>query len=225
MTRWLIVSLILTALALGGALVLMLLWPGLIRESVPVHWDINMQPDGFVSREGFLPYLLIFPGVMALLVLLMWLLPKLSPKNFEVERFGDTWGYVFTLIVGLFAYLFALQVWASSLEDPLNNVWFGRLFIAGFFVMFALMGNVMGKVQRNFWMGIRTPWTLASDAVWVRTHRLAAWTWMPLGIVGAVLVLLGVPPLYAFVLLAVGALWPVLYSLILYKRLQREGRV
>jgi uncharacterized membrane protein len=74
-------------------------------------------------------------------------------------------------------------------------------------------------------MGVRTPWTLASDAVWVRTHRMAAWTWMPMSIVGAAMVLLGAPYWIAFVLLTVAVLWPALYSLILYKRLQREGKV
>ena len=100
-----------------------------------------------------------------------------------------------------------------------------RPFIAGFFVLFGLIGNQMGKVQRNFWMGVRTPWTLASEAVWVRTHRHAAWLWVATGLVGAVMVLVGVPFLIAFALLMVSALWPVLYSLIIYKRLQREGRV
>src|SRR5262245_13625795 len=109
MTRWLIVSLTLTVLAFAAALGVGWYAPGLLQERIPIHWDINMQPDGFVTREQFLPYLLIFPGVMALMVLLMWGLPLISPKNFEVERFSNTWGYVFTLLVGLFGYLFALQ--------------------------------------------------------------------------------------------------------------------
>ncbi len=225
MTRWLIVSLTLTGLALATALAVCWVWSDALQERIPIHWDINMQPDGWVVREHFLPYLLIFPGLMALLVLLMWGLPLISPKNFEVERFASTWGYVFTLIIALFGYLCTLQIWAATLENAAQHVWFGRLFIAGFFVMFALLSNVIGKVQRSFWMGVRTPWTLASEAVWVRTHRLAAWTWMPMGIIGAILVLVGVPFWIAFVLLVIGVLGPVLYSLILYKRLQREGRV
>ncbi len=225
MTRWFIVSLALTVLTFVAAVALAWGFPGVLLERIPIHWDINMHPDGWATREQFLPYLLIFPGVMGLMVLLMWLLPLISPRNFEVERFSNTWGYVFTLLVGLFGFLFALQIWAATQEDATQDVWFGRLFIASFFVMFALLSNVIGKVQRNFWMGVRTPWTLASEAVWVRTHRLAAWTWMPLGILGAILVLVGVPIWIAFVLLMIGVLWPAAYSLILYKRLQREGRL
>jgi uncharacterized membrane protein len=225
MTRWLGISLTMTLGALALALVVTLGCPQMLQERIPIHWDINMQPDGYVSRDGFLPTLLIFPGVMALLIVLMWGLPKISPRNFEVDRFGGTWGYVFTMIVGLFAFLFCMQIWAAIDENIAQNPWFGRVFVASIFVMFGLMGNVMGKVQRNFWMGVRTPWTLANETVWVRTHRLTAWIWLPLGFFGAILVLAGVPLWMALVLLVAGALWPVLYSLILYKRLEREGRV
>jgi uncharacterized membrane protein len=221
MTRWYVVSIGLTAVALAAALYFGLERLDVFLEQVPVHWDAHMQPDQWVARDDFWAYLLIFPGVMAIVVLLMWGLPYLSPKNFEVDRFGGTWCYIMTLMVGFFGYLFALQVWTAMGA----TAWFDRLFVAGFFVMFGLMGNVMGKVQRNFWMGVRTPWTLASEAVWVRTHRVAAWTWTVAGLLGAVLVLAGVPYPLALALLIVAALWPGLYSLFLYKRLQREGRV
>src|SRR5919204_301408 len=61
---------------------------------------------------------------------------------------------------------------------------------AGLFLFFAVLGNVIGKVRSNFWMGVRTPWTLASPKVWERTHRLAAWLWVTVSIVGFVAVLL-----------------------------------
>ena len=60
----------------------------------------------------------------------------------------------------------------------------GRAFIAGMFLFFGLMGNVMGKVRKNFYIGIRVPWTLASDRVWNDTHRVAAWVWVAAGVVG-----------------------------------------
>ena len=221
MTRWLIASLSITAIALAVALGLGLGFPEVLRERIPTHWDVHMNPDHWVDREDFIWQMLIFPGVMALMTLLMWGLPYLSPKNFEVERFARTWGYIFTVLVAFFGYLFALMVWMAISE----HAWFERPFIAGFFVMFGLMGNQIGKVQRNFWMGVRTPWTLASDAVWVRTHRHAAWLWTATGAIGAVMVLVGVPFWIPLVVLMAAAFWPVLYSLILYKRLQREGQV
>jgi uncharacterized membrane protein len=87
------------------------------------------------------------------------------------------------------------------------------------------MGNVLGKVRRNFYVGVRTPWTLASDAVWEGTHRLAAWLFVVAGVGGFVLMMLGVPFWYCFGAAIALILLPVPYSLYLYKRLEREGKL
>ena len=60
-----------------------------------------------------------------------------------------------------------------------------RAMLAGLMIMFGLMGNVMGKVRRNFWVGVRTPWTLASDRVWNDTHRLAGQLFVGAAVIGA----------------------------------------
>jgi len=221
MSRWLIVAMVLTVLAAAGALLVYYGAYEHLRPEVAVHWDWSFQPDQTVPRADALPYLLLFPAVMAGIILLAVLLPWISPRQFGVEPFRRVWDYIMALVVILFGYLFVVQL-MSNLEGGPE---LGRLFLAGLFLFFALIGNVLGKVQRNFWMGVRTPWTLASEAVWVRTHRHAAWLWVATGLVGAVMVLVGVPFLIAFALLMVSALWPVPYSLIIYKRLQREGRV
>ena len=66
----------------------------------------------------------------------------------------------------------------------------GRAFIAGMFLFFALLGNVIGKVRKNFYIGVRVPWTLASDRVWNDTHRLAAWVMVAAGVIGFVMIVL-----------------------------------
>ncbi len=84
------------------------------------------------------------------------------------------------------------------------------------------MGNVMGKVRRNFYIGFRVPWTLASDRVWNDTHRLAAWVMVAAGSIGFVLVIAGVSPGVAIGLLIVAMLIPAVYSFIHYKSLERR---
>ncbi len=221
MKRWLIASTALTVLAAAAALLVGLVWPDVLRERIPIHWDVHMQPNDWSTRADYYKILLIAPAVMALMTLLTWLLPMISPKQFEVEPFARTFGFAMTVVVGYFAYMQALLIWVGIEDSPL----WPKFFIAGIFLLFACLGNVMGKVQRNFWMGVRTPWTLASEVVWDRTHRLAAWLWFTAGLLGALLVILGVPFWLAFVLLMATVFWPVLYSLWLYKRLQREGKV
>jgi uncharacterized membrane protein len=101
----------------------------------------------------------------------------------------------------------------------------GQLLVAGIFPFFALLGNQLGKVRRNFWMGVRTPWTLASEAVWTQTHRVAAWVFVAVGIIGFIAAIADVSLVFCFGLLMAAALIPVVYSLILYKRLEREGKL
>src|SRR5260370_35710749 len=99
----------------------------------------------------------------------------------------------------------------------------GRGFIAGIFLFFGLMGNVMGKVRKNFYIGVRVPWTLASDRVWNDTHRLAAWVWVSAGAIGFGMIVLGAPMIAAFIVLSVSAFIPVIYSFVHSKSLERPG--
>src|SRR6185369_4711405 len=94
-----------------------------------------------------------------------------------------------------------------------------RVMMAGMFLFFALMGNLMGKVRRNFYMGVRTPWTLASERVWNDTHRLAAKMFVGAGVIGLAAVVLPVPLpaviISVVVLMIIAGLTPAVYSLIL----------
>ena len=85
------------------------------------------------------------------------------------------------------------------------------------------MGNVMGKVRKNFYIGVRVPWTLASDRVWNDTHRLAAWVCVAAGVIGFAMIVLGVPILGPIVVLILSAFVPVIYSFVHYKSLERRG--
>ncbi len=191
----------------------------LLLERIPIHWDINMQPDGWTTPENFGWYLLMSPGVMLLITLMMVVLPLVSPKNFEIEPFAGTFGFAMTSLVAFFGWMGALILWAGVQENP---AFFSQCFVASFFGLFAVLGNVMGKVKRNYWMGIRTPWTLSSEAVWNRTHRVAAWLWFGVGIIGGAAVLLGAPMWLGFSAIIFAAIVPIFYSLYLYKTLPME---
>jgi uncharacterized membrane protein len=221
MTRWLIVAAVTTLGVAAGCLYVGLVQPEMLRDRIPTHWNLSMVPDAWTTREHYYKYLLLCPAVMAFLTGLMWLLPRISPAHFRIEPFADTFGYCLTVIVGFFGYLAGLLVWVGIADSPL---WM-QFFLAGFFGLFALLGNVMGKVRQNYWMGVRPPLTLARAPVWDRTHRLAAWLWVAAGVVGMLLVLAGVPFWIALLELMVALFWPAVYSLLLYKRLERQGKI
>jgi uncharacterized membrane protein len=164
---------------------------------------------------------MLMVGFLALFALL----PALSPRHFEVDRFRSTYLYLMVLMTALFFYMNAvilMATWQSVREGP-KTFDIGRALIAGIFLFFALMGNVMGKVRKNFYIGIRVPWTLASDRVWNDTHRLAAWLMVAVGALGFLLIVAGVHPLVALGLLIGSMLVPVFYSFVHYKTLERRG--
>ena len=190
-----------------------LIYPRLPSQ-IPLHWNFSGQVDRYGSREN----LLVMPATMVVVVLLFAALPWLSPKRFEVNAFRSTYLYIMVLLVALIGYQHALMVWAA-LSKPLDM---GRSLLGALFLFLVLIGNVLGKVKRNFYIGVRTPWTLANERVWYATHRFAARVCVIGGLVGLLSLILTPSPIFALVILISSALASVIYSLAYYKRL--EGR-
>ena len=183
--------------------------------SIPIHWDIHDRADGFG------PAWMLFltgPGFMAATMLLTWLLPWLSPKNFQVDAFRATYRQVMLMLFSLAAYLCIVMIW-SAFGHAVNE---GRAITGGVCLLIALLGNLMGKVRRNFFIGVRTPWTLANERVWHATHRFAGKTLVAGGLVGLALLIFGLESFPIYAILA-GALAPVVYSLVYYKQLEHRG--
>lgn len=221
MRRWLFLAVLLTAAATAASLVVWVERDDWLAERVATHWGADGEPDQWTDRDDMLPQLMILPGLLVGMIGLSYLLPWLSPEKFKVEPFRPTYEYIMFLIVVMFAYLHAviLLAYTGAIDDVV------RWIMGGSLLCLAALGNVLGKVQRNFWIGIRTPWTLASDVVWVRTHRVGAWLFVAGGLAGFVLVLLGVNGMVALAVFGVFAVAPVFYSLWLYKRLEKQGRL
>jgi uncharacterized membrane protein len=224
-TRWFYLSVALTLAALAASLALCFV-PALydrLPEQIPTHWGPSGEPDAWVPKADVWRAFLLVPGIMAGVVLLTLALPWLSPRKFDLDRFLGTFHYIMFLMNAMLAYIH----FAALLGGLQAGVDTTKLVLAGICLFLALIGNVLGKVKRNFYVGVRTPWTLASETVWVATHRLAAWLFVAGGLLGFVLVLLLPVGLFyvAFLVILVAALVPVLYSLILYKRLEREGKL
>lgn len=213
MTRlywWIAIGLTL-AVVLGSAVV----YPNL-PDQVPMHWNIHGEVDGYGSK---LSATILMPLVMAGMIALFAIFPWMSPRRFEIEPFRETYLYLMVLITAMMAYLHAVAL-ATALEAPFPMP---RMLVGGLLIFFALMGNVLGRVQRNFYVGVRTPWTLASERVWADTHRLAAWMFFGIGLVGAIAIFAGAPLWVGFVLIMLAAVIPVIYSFVHYKQLERRG--
>jgi immunity protein, SdpI family len=185
---------------------------------LPMHWDAHGQVNGWGPKWWLF---LTGPGSIALIVLTFSALPWLSPKKFEVDSFRATYLYLMMTLVALLAYVHLL-VLAADLGVALDMT---RAIAGGICLLIALMGNVLGKVRRNFFIGVRTPWTIASEQVWNATHRFAAKTFVAGGVFGLLAVLLRAPFWVPMATILIAALSPVIYSLVFYKQLERQGNL
>lgn len=185
---------------------------------VPTHWNAAGTADAYAPKWRLF---VAIPAMMLAFLGLFAVLPWLSPKRFEVDAFRSTYLYIMIVLLCMMVYFHALVLWAALGR----SVDMTRAIIGGVCLLFALLGNVLGKVRRNFYIGIRTPWTIANETVWNATHRLGGKLFFLCGLVGFVLALLRAPFWLVGGILAAGAAVPVIYSLVLYKKLERRGEV
>ncbi|HEX3096398.1 MAG TPA: SdpI family protein [Usitatibacter sp.] len=212
--RYFAACIALVAVALAATL---LAWPHL-PDRVPLHWNARGEVDGYGPRSLLLA---IGPGAMLAELLVFAALPALSPRRFALESFARTYLRIMLAAVACAGYITAVLLYAA-LTGHLDVS--GAL-LGGVSVLVVVLGNVMGKVRRNFFIGIRTPWTLASERVWHATHRLAGKSMVATGVlsIGALVVggLAGIAAWIALVL--AGVMIPVVYSFVHYKALERDG--
>lgn len=196
----------------AAALLYSLIVGSRMADVVPSHWNAAGHIDGYGSKWMIL---LMMPGVMLLVVLLSAALPKLSPEKFRIEPFEATYSLIMLIVSGLMFTLHFVIVQSSS-----GGHWdIGRIIMGVDFVFFALLGNFLGKLQPNFFMGIRTPWTLADERVWRTTHRQAARLWVGGGVIGLLLVLAGLPFWLTFSYFMLMASAPAVQSYFVYRNL------
>ena len=187
------------------------LYPRLPAQ-MPVHWNVAGEVDGYGPRWQIW---LLGPGAMGALLLLGMALPWLSPRQFEVQASGPTYGYMMVIPVLLMACVETL-VLCAALGVPLAVHHIAPALVCAVLI---LLGNPMGKVKRNFYLGIRTPWTLDSERVWYATHRLAGRLMVASGLLGLVALAAGAAHWVLMLLITAWAPIAALYSLLYYKRL------
>lgn len=224
MTRWFYAAVLLTVAAFVGSAYVYQFDYERLPATIPYHWNWRGQPDGFMAKDRVFLAFFLMPTCMAGAVLLILVLPWLSPKGFDVDRFPGPFQYTMFVLVALLGFMHATILLGSLRQFTPAEL--GRWLVGGIFLFLALIGNVMGQLRRNFWMGVRTPWTLANETVWIQTHRLAAWLMVGGGLIAFLAVLAGVDLVWCLVIfLPLIVLVPVVYSFVAYKRLEKQGRV
>ena len=201
------------AVVIAAVVVSVVFFPRLPAR-VPTHWNAAGQIDGYSSR-AFGAFLM--PAVMLGMLALFAALPSLSPKGFEVEGGSRAYAAIvlalllFLLVVHVQVLLAAMNI-ARSMSS-LIPILTGALFV--------VLGNYLPKFRRNFFVGIRTPWTLANEDVWFRTHRFGG----VLFVISGILLIVVSPFLrveasfeFLLALALITAFASIIYSFVIYKK-------
>jgi uncharacterized membrane protein len=184
---------------------------------VATHWNLRGIPDGFSSRGWAVA---IIPAVILLMTGLFNVLPRLDPRRENYTKFIGTYWLIANAVI-----VFILVAHGMIIATGLGySVKVDRLMPIGVGVLFIVLGNYLTRVEPNWFVGIRTPWTLSSDTVWRKTHRTGGWL-MVIG--GLVIAASAVLPHRAFLPLLIAAslmiaVIPIVQSYILWKREQHD---
>ncbi len=209
-------TLIVSALMILGAVVLSGAVYGRLPDPVASHWGYNDQVDGTMPRFwGAFMMPLIALGMLGLFLLL----PAIDPLKANIAKFRGVFNAFIAAILAFLLYLHVLTlVW------NLGNHGFrmSTALLPALGLLFVLTGILIRNAKRNFFIGIRTPWTLSSDRVWDGTHRLGAVLFIASGVLALLGVLFPGPLAYMLVLVPIFAstLILIVYSYILWTREQ-----
>lgn len=190
-----------------------------LPDQVATHWGVDGQPDGYSSR-AVAAFLL--PGFILLLAGLFQVLPRLDPlKRAYTETSSPYW--VIANATLLFTAVLHVALLGFAVGWPVRIATVVPVGVGGLFV---IIGLLMERMPPSWFMGIRTPWTLSSEAVWLRTHQVGGVCFI---VAGILLVVAGfVHPegllMTLMVLAAVSAAIPVAYSYVAWRAEQRGGR-
>lgn len=192
-----------------------------LPATVPIHWGANGQANGYGPKwvDTFL-FPLISLGLYLLIRVLIAAGPRMGGR--EVTATNLQIAKIVTAGIALFMLIIQLVVLAAALGISFDMAMVITLAVS---VLFIFIGNFMGRMRRNFWMGIRTPWTLTNTTVWERTHRLGGWLFVAVGLIGIVCSFIPALRLWGIVvpILAV-SIFLYIYSYVCYRQQTRGGR-
>ncbi len=205
-------EIVLWAILLAPIIYLLFVWDQL-PDSVPVHWNVAGEVDGWASRNS-LPLFVV--GLQLGIYLLMLLVPYIDPRLRNIEASQRSYQRLRIIFTLLFAYLGFLSVHAALRQEIDLPGWL----MPGLFFFLAAIGNYLHNLRSNYFIGIRTPWTLEYPEIWERTHRFGGKLWFWCGLLGGVIAFLLPDQLLPWTmgLILPMAFAPIIYSFVLFKK-------
>lgn len=136
----------------------------LFPEQVPIHWNFQGEPDNWGSAK-FAAF--FFPVIIMGMYLLFLFIPYIDPKKERYDQFKNVYHIFKVLLILFMAAIYFISSFNAIGYNISINTWVPSM--VG--LLFIVLGNYMSKIKFNWFIGIRTPWTLSNEEVWNKTHR------------------------------------------------------
>jgi len=207
LSDWPIILIILCSFIAGAALY------SHMPERVPGHWNFKGEVDRYTSRfGGAFSMPLVTTGIYAL----MLVLPFIDPRRENYRKFAGAYRVMkFVLVIFMTLIYLITMLSVFGYRVPVD-----RVTMAGISLLFIVLGNYMGQIRHNYFVGIKTPWTLANEQVWQKTHRLGGRLLVAAGLISLVASLFGGVTGWVVMGVALGAatVIPTVYSYLEFRR-------
>jgi uncharacterized membrane protein len=208
-TTTIIVLILIAAATIAG----LLLWDQ-FPEQMASHWNENDQVDGYIPRFWGV---FLMPLVTLGMFLLFLVIPNIDPLKVNIAQFRDSFNLFITFIIGFMIYIHALTLlWNLGY----TNFKLSQAMLPAMGLLFIVIGSLLRKAKRNFFIGIRTPWTLSSDYVWDKTHQLGAVLFTVSGVLAVIGGFFGgmIAFWFLFVPMIGSTVFVLVYSYVLYQK-------
>lgn len=185
-------------------------------DKMASHWNAQGQVDGYMPKFWGL---FLMPFLSIALFLLFILIPKIDPLKQNIQKFRKYYDWFVVLFMAFLFYLYLLTVF-WNLNFKFSMI---QMLAPAFGILFYYIGVLTENAKRNWFIGIRTPWTLSNNIVWAKTHKIGGKLFKITGIVAFFGVFF---QRYAFLLVVVPviivAVYTIVYSYFEYKKIKNK---
>lgn len=188
-----------------------------LPETIPTHWNLNGDIDDWGKKSTLITMTFMLPGLTYGIFLIV---PFIDPKK-KIQAMGNKYHNLKFLMVLLMS-LLAVFIIFSTKEQSITNL---NIIFIGIGLLYIILGNYMKTIKANYFIGIRTPWTLENESVWKKTHVLAGKLWF---VGGLAIVISSLTTNKEFngsffiIVITTIVLIPIIYSYVEYKKLKLE---
>lgn len=185
-----------------------------LPEQVPSHWNVQGEVDGWASKNFTV---LFFPSITLVIYLLMTFIPLIDPLKRNYPKFAIPY-FFFRLAFVLFFSLLYFYTLYSGLGF---NISINYFIIPAVSVLFIVIGFFLPKIRKNYFVGVRTPWTIHSERVWDATHKMAGKLYILAGLISLIGLIFIDQALFIFLAaVVIAALISVVYSYFVFRKIE-----